>query len=116
MTKHSIGPWAIGREYSNSQDEIEDGVGRTVSVVWTRIAIPGASARPQFKDVPYLKANARLIAAAPAMLEALQRIVRQRDYAAEHGHYEEIPSDLCFDDWAADIAAEAIDLATDDTE
>lgn len=103
MTKHTPGPWHVFRvsEYL---------------IIGESPPAPGRHIARASSMGDETEANARLIAAAPAMLEALQRIVRQRDYAAEHGHYEEIPSDLCFDDWAADIAAEAIALATDDTQ
>lgn len=67
---HTPGPWTIGREYTNSQDEILAADGRTIAIIWTRKAPFGATARPQFKDVPELQANARLIAAAPELLEA----------------------------------------------
>jgi len=59
-----------------------------------------ARLRKQDKPIP-----ADVIADA---IEALRRIERARDYNAEHGHYPpeyEIRNDVCFDDWAADIAS-----------
>lgn len=74
--EHSPGPWAIGSEYSNQQDELEDADGRTIAVFWTRSAPERATARPQFKDVPQLKANLTLAKAAPELLEALESFLR----------------------------------------
>jgi len=76
MTKPSPTPWIQGREYSNSQDEIEDAEGRTIAVVWTRKAPPGATARPQFQDAPRLKANMKLMIAAPRLLDALTQLLK----------------------------------------
>ena len=80
MTEHSPGPWTFDSEFSNSQDEIVDGEGRTICIVWTRRAIPGATARPQFKDVPNLMANRKLIEAAPDLLKALICTVESLEY------------------------------------
>lgn len=66
----SSGPFKIGQEYDNRRDEIEDAKGRCVAVVWTRRAIPGATAREQFKDCPEGNANARLFAASHDLLFA----------------------------------------------
>lgn len=40
------------------------------------------------------------------LADALRAICNQRDYHAEHGHYQPgtMEDDQCFDDWAADIA------------
>lgn len=61
------------------------------------------------------RANAALIAAAPELLAALKRIRDVRDCLAEHGRYPasgDGPNiDQDFDDWAADVANVAIDLA-----
>jgi hypothetical protein len=72
MSAHNPGPWNIGGEYSNAQDEIEAADGRTVAIDWTRRAYPGATARYQFKDDAELKSNARMVAAAPELLDALK--------------------------------------------
>jgi hypothetical protein len=74
---HSPGPFKIGDEYSNSQDEIEDANGRCVAVVWTRRAPPGATARTQFKRCPEGKGNASLFAASPELLEACKELVAE---------------------------------------
>lgn len=83
-THHSPGPWLVGREYSNAQDEIEDAEGRTLAVVWTRTpTVPAATARPCWKDDAKGKANARLIAAAPELLDALHKISANAAESAE---------------------------------
>lgn len=64
---HTPGPWKIGSEHTSAQDEIECQNGTTIAVVWTR---RGYGPRPCFKDNPEGISNARLIAAAPDLLEA----------------------------------------------
>lgn len=72
MTDHAPGPWAVAGEFSNSQDEIADALGRAVCVVWTRRPrFDGATVRSCFEDDEERKASARLIVAAPALLDAL---------------------------------------------
>lgn len=51
---------------------------------------------------------------ATPLKEALQQIITARDHYAEHGDYPEdlgIGGERAFDDWAADLAQEAIDRA-----
>ena len=56
-----------------------------------------------------------MFAAAPALLAALERIVIARDTCAETGEYG-VPAiesgDQSFDDWAADVACEAMTQAS----
>lgn len=44
------------------------------------------------------------------LLWALRKIIQARDYCAEHGHYPDgtVGGDQGFDDWAADLATEAL--------
>ena len=65
-------------------DEIEDALGRTIAVVWTRTAPPGATARPQFRDCPKGTANAALFIAAPDLLAALERIANYTPHQNTH--------------------------------
>lgn len=48
-----------------------------------------------------------------ALSDALKTIRNARDYHSEHGHYPKKgpKDDQCFDDWAADIADNALKLA-----
>lgn len=65
MSKHNSGPWKITHTAINGY-RVNDSTGWGVAVV--------------LKDVND-KANARLIAAAPAMLEALKGVIRVADRA-----------------------------------
>lgn len=68
MAKHTPGPWRICGEYSSLKDEI-GAEGRAVATVWTRKPADGTHER---MPIPWDEglANARLIAAAPDLLEA----------------------------------------------
>ncbi len=94
--KHTLGPWQPddhpnGRYYGVSA--YREGFKGAPIVVWRGIARPGSAEG---------KANARLIAAAPAMLEALRSAAAfigeeadNREYAgSEHSDYEREPRDL----------------------
>ena len=53
--------------------------------------------------------------AAPELLAALEEIKSARDYYAQEGVYPEkihVQYQCCFDDWAADVADDAIARAT----
>lgn len=78
--EHSPAPWKLGQEYGNSQDEIEAADGTCVCVVWTRTAHDLATARPQFKPVPKLMANARLIIRATELLKHLRKAVENHGF------------------------------------
>ena len=68
------------------------------------------------KHTPEADANARLIASAPALLDALVAIMNARDHYAEYLEYPDAgggpAADQGFDDWAADLAEAAISSAT----
>ena len=66
MSKHTPGPWRIGTPPPNGEQTIGTQHGLMVAVVTTGSGVP-------------TKANARLIAAAPELLEALQEIVNAAD-------------------------------------
>lgn len=103
--KFSPGPWRIengpsalrpSRIITNwNADLIDEVVAETVKVIHADES-----------------ANARLIAAAPDLLTALTRIRDARDANAE-GNPPDIGNYTCFDDWAADVASAAVNLATE---
>lgn len=63
--------WKLGEEYSNGMDEIINKEGRCIAIVWTRRGPNGNQGpRPCYRDCPEGQAVARLIIAAPALLEA----------------------------------------------
>lgn len=68
-TKHTPGPWVIGAGYGRYKTEIT-GPGRAVGGVWTRRDAGALSDERRIEDDPEGIANARLIAAAPELLEA----------------------------------------------
>ena len=70
-TKHTPGPWVIGAGYGRYKTEIT-GPGRAVGGVWTRRDAGALSDERRIEDDPEGIANARLIAAAPELLEALE--------------------------------------------
>jgi hypothetical protein len=71
MSKHTPGPWKIEHDYKPYV--INAGAGHTICAITGTAAI-----RPE------AEANARLIAAAPEMLEAL-KLVRESGLADEYG-------------------------------
>lgn len=103
MSKHTPKPWKIGGEYSNKMDEIEGSDGRAVAVVWTRRAPEFATTRQQFKPDPELAANARLIVAAPELLEACRVLL-------EHIEIGQVEDDI--GPGNVEIARAAIEKAT----
>ena len=62
MNKHTPGPWRIGAPPPNGEQTIGNSQGLMVAIATTGAGIP-------------TNANARLISAAPDLLEALQAIV-----------------------------------------
>jgi hypothetical protein len=83
MAKFTAGPWVVGRDEFPNEDQVYGP---------DRIIV--GSAHPSRKEV---KANARLIAAAPDMYEAIKAVADELS-----GHVEEVPTvdtslDWCFD-------------------
>jgi len=73
-TQHTPGPWVMDDEYGT---EII-GSGKIVAVTMNQMLATKAQQKKGvlgFDDVEQIKANARLIAAAPELLEALERMV-----------------------------------------
>ena len=76
MSKHTQGPWAV-RDIPTGQRYIgpsQDGGAPSVALVLSRVNVPDER----------LAADARLIAAAPELLEALRNLVEEQD--ANEGH------------------------------
>jgi hypothetical protein len=68
-TKHTPGPWHIDRDAFERAARLKGGDNMRLILRW------GAFARRSSADVE-IEANARLIAAAPDLLEALQTLVQ----------------------------------------
>lgn len=82
MDKHTPGPWSINQEYG---DEILSPYGKTLAEVHGARFV-GDMADPQYEIPAEVAANTRLIAAAPELLDALQRLlsndgISNRDFA-----------------------------------
>lgn len=67
---------------------------------------PECGALSYLKTPPKWSAEARIA----KMGSALRSIRIARDYCAEHGKYADglLAADQCFDDWAADLASDAL--------
>ena len=91
MSKHTPGPWEVSGGTSDFDIMVEvDGLG------WHEVAMSVDT-----------EANARLIAAAPDLLEVVRMVVRSRDDADAAGdHYAELPTHV------TDAARAAIEKAT----
>ena len=105
---HTPGPWKIGQEYGNNQDEIEAADGRCVAVVWTRKCAVQTQVRECYKPDNELMNNAQLIASAPDLLAALEDIT-------QHAFDDDTPiQDIIADmERMRDIARAAIAKATE---
>lgn len=88
-TQHTPGPWIVGARYSGNKVEIANAsYDKVICTVWTH-QFQGSTFEPdkQFQPLPYGAANARLIAAAPELLAALQAVA---DYWAGG----DVPADI----------------------
>ena len=70
-SKHTPGPWALKLGTYGAPHEISWAPGKAYGLI-ARINTPSFDVLPEAKLAPEVEANARLIAEAPAMLEALQ--------------------------------------------
>jgi len=81
MSKHTQGPWIFEPEYNTV---LNTDCSRTIAYL-----LPGGFDEPEHDEVDWelLRANARLIAAAPEMLRLIQRLtsphMAEPDYRAE---------------------------------
>lgn len=87
MSTHSPAPWGIVGRYGKYSDEIADANGQAVAWAFTRKGDPqsvtGVLPHPQGE------ANARLIAAAPELLDALRMVLDDPDSLAGRPRTEE---------------------------
>jgi hypothetical protein len=84
MSKHTPGPWAVFRRdgYSTYIHAINEGDEINTFQV---ASCHSATSRKYFPTRGEAEANARLIAAAPELLEALQAMLRMTERHATHG-------------------------------
>lgn len=66
-TKHTPGPWTVNPHFNHGAE-----VRSLASVAWCSVASTHGASGSQVIDVAEARANARLIAAAPDLLEALE--------------------------------------------
>lgn len=79
---HTPGPWAIREGYGLLKAEVGPH-GRAVATVWTKQMPGGKDDQKEPVVWPEGEANARLISAAPELLEALRQI-RELAYSGRH--------------------------------
>jgi hypothetical protein len=77
MNKHTPGPWKLGRRDTQT---VYDEEGKEIALAFTRDSDGGVGSDPRMRHEAL--ANARLIAAAPQMLQALQAFLAH-DYMAD---------------------------------
>lgn len=84
-SKHTPGPWSKGKCYGHTRVEIVGDAGNRMvaSVVDTKSAYNRATDKNELVQCEEGEANARLIAAAPELLEALIRARRCIAWACE---------------------------------
>ena len=70
-TKHTPGPWTMHPRFDDGAE-----VRALAPVAWCSVASTHGASGSQVIDVAEARANARLIAAAPDLLEALEDIAR----------------------------------------
>lgn len=71
MTKHTPGPWTMHPRFDDGAE-----VRAIAPVAWCSVASTVGSSGSQSIDAAEARANARLIAAAPDLLRALERLER----------------------------------------
>lgn len=81
MAKHTKEPWEIGTPNIPHPDEA---VGKTVGIVAEHFTV--ADVYDDFEDPEQAKANARLIAAAPDLLEALRMVLDRWTFSNDQQH------------------------------
>lgn len=86
MNKHTPGPWRINEKYK--WQFVEGGRGYESS-----ICMIDGMPYPSEKPGPVMRANARLIAAAPDLLEALEKIAASEVYPHGEERYAKIAQD-----------------------
>ena len=87
MSKHTPGPWFVAYNYGHMtgvRAKNED-IGRWVAQAWCQTSQP-TSADAHARQVEQNEANARLIAAAPELLEALQACEMRLTHLAQDSH------------------------------
>lgn len=101
MSKHTPGPWRVETEETVSVRDRKDGSVATLGWLSNRMAGPRRSSQE-------VQANARLIAAAPELLEALKlatnelNIIRARDGAPQHIDWHRgrpLQTSSCTEEW-----------------
>lgn len=80
QSRHTPAPWQIGKRYGNNRTEIVDeSYFKALATVWTHFQAVQLGRRPcgvsDYKPSPEGVANARLIAAAPELLDVLTTIL-----------------------------------------
>jgi len=86
MTKHTPGPWTVN-PYCNDGAEVR----AIAPVAWCSVATTVGSSGSQSIDAAEARANARLIAAAPDLLAALERLFRWGSWPSEE-HKQDMES------------------------
>lgn len=73
-TRHTPGPWTVNPHFNHGAE-----VRSLASVAWCSVASTHGASSSQSIDAAEARANARLIAAAPDLLEALEEAIRDHD-------------------------------------
>lgn len=97
MNKHTPGPWIVGSYDFLDQQVYIDAPSGDPDIgykSWEGVAIAYGCEESPSKGLEKAKANAMLIAAAPDLLEALERVMRGDgdDYQLDHHSYEIVRS------------------------
>ena len=101
--KHTPGPWYTCLNAQNDQRQYVRALARDLAVCKI-VTEPNEPAG-------IMEANARLIAAAPELLDALERLLKWHQYAREKGAFVMAGGDIYID---PEIAREAINKANGD--